>query len=242
VPVRIVLIAALALIIAACVSSEDAGKPFPSEARRTLVINWTTTREVQMLLGPPMSIKTATENRETWVYEHTRISARRLLPFGGNITVRQTPHEQLALTFQDGMLSDCTYIVQEYRTEGTVTVPTRALREPCGIGAGAGIDAPDPGAIPWTSVSEGRSTPGAPITAVVTGLDRVALFVADPNGGVYTTSGSAGAGWGPWTSVSQGRSTPGAPITAVVTGPDRVAVFLADPNGGVYTTTKIQHS
>jgi hypothetical protein len=137
-PARIILIAALALITAACVSSEDAGKPFPSEARRKLIINWTTTREVQILLGPPMSIKTAPENRETWVYEHTRISVRRLLPFGGNITVRQTPHEQLTLIFQDGMLNDCTYATQEYRTEGTLTVPTRALREPCGIGAGAG--------------------------------------------------------------------------------------------------------
>ena len=137
-PARIMLIATLALITAACVSSQDAGTPFPAEARRKLIINWTTTREVQILLGPPMSIKTAAENRETWVYEHTRISARRLLPFGGNITVRQTPHEQLTLIFQDGMLNECTYATQEYRTEGTVTVPTRTLREPCGIGAGAG--------------------------------------------------------------------------------------------------------
>ena len=137
-PLRIVLMATLALITAACASSEDAGKPFPSEARRKLVINWTTTREAQMLLGAPVSIKTATEGRETWVYEHTRVSVRRLLPFGGNITVRQTPHEQLTLTFQDGMLNECTYVVQEYRTEGTLTVPTRTLREPCGIGAGAG--------------------------------------------------------------------------------------------------------
>jgi len=136
-PARIILIAALALITAACVSSEDAGKPFPSEARRKLVINWTTTREVHILLGSPVSIKTAAEGRETWVYEHTQISARRLLPFGGNVTVRQTPHEQLTLTFQDGMLNECTYATQEYRTEGTVTVPTRMLREPCGIGAGA---------------------------------------------------------------------------------------------------------
>nr|MDQ3566160.1 hypothetical protein [Pseudomonadota bacterium] len=82
----------------------------------------------------------------------------------------------------------------------------------------------------------GRSTPGAPVTAVLTAQDRVALFLADPNGGIYTTSGSAEGSWGPWTSVSEGRSTPGAPVTAVVTGQDRVALFLADPNGGIYTT------
>lgn len=48
-------------------------------------------------------------------------------------------------------------------------------------------DQSKPGWIPWTSVSEGRSTPGAPVTAVVTGQDRVTLFLADPNGGIFTT-------------------------------------------------------
>jgi hypothetical protein len=42
---------------------------------------------------------------------------------------------------------------------------------------------------PWTSVSEGSTTPGAPVSAVALGGDRVALFLADPGGGVYTTSG-----------------------------------------------------
>jgi len=83
---------------------------------------------------------------------------------------------------------------------------------------------------------------GAPITAVVTVADRVTLFAADPNGGVYTTSGSARAGWAPWSSVSEGSTISGAPITAVVTGPDRVTLFLADPNGGVYTTSGSVHA
>ena len=134
---RIVLTAALALITAACVSSQDAGKPFPSEARRKLVINQTTKREVQTLLGPPLSMTTGTEGEEKWIYEHTRVSARRLLPFGRNVTVQQTPHEQLTLTFRDDKLNECVYVAQEYRTEGMVTVPTRTLRERCGTGAGA---------------------------------------------------------------------------------------------------------
>ena len=104
-------------------------------------------------------------------------------------------------------------------------------------GFSVNVTVPDPSQLPWTSVSEGRSTPGAPVTAVVTGPNRVALFLADPSGGIYTTSGSAAGGWAPWTSVSEGRSTPGAPVTAVVTGPNRVALFLADPNGGIYTTS-----
>jgi hypothetical protein len=47
---------------------------------------------------------------------------------------------------------------------------------------------------PWASVSEGRTVPGAPVSAVALPgqAGRVALFLADPGGGVFTTSGSAG--------------------------------------------------
>lgn len=88
----------------------------------------------------------------------------------------------------------------------------------------------------WSSVSEGLSTPGGSVTAVQL-LDpvpsQVALFLADPNGGVYTTSGNAQTGWAPWTTVSEGRTVPGAPVTAVrigtaTPGPNRTkfALFL----------------
>ena len=93
----------------------------------------------------------------------------------------------------------------------------------------------------WSSVSEGSTTPGAPVTAVVTGPDDddVTLFLADPLGGVFTVSGSPSTGWGLWSSVSEGSTTPGAPVTAVVTGPDDddVTLFLADPLGGVFTVS-----
>ncbi len=56
---------------------------------------------------------------------------------------------------------------------------------------------------PWSSVSQGSTTPGAPITAVAYAQQpgRFALFVADRNGGVYTNSGSAATGWDGWSSV-----------------------------------------
>ena len=41
--------------------------------------------------------------------------------------------------------------------------------------------------LPWSSVSQGSTTPGAPVTAVVTGPGQISLFLADPGGGVYTT-------------------------------------------------------
>ena len=37
---------------------------------------------------------------------------------------------------------------------------------------------------PWASVSEGSSTPGAPVAAVPWG-ESFALFIADPGGGIY---------------------------------------------------------
>ena len=95
----------------------------------------------------------------------------------------------------------------------------------------------EPGGSPWTSVSEGASTPGAPVSAVTTGQGRIALFVTDPSGGIYTTSGNSDTGWAPWASVSEGASTPGAPVTAVTTGQGRIALFVTDPSGGIYTTS-----
>jgi predicted MPP superfamily phosphohydrolase len=94
---------------------------------------------------------------------------------------------------------------------------------------------------PWSSVSEGSTAPGSPVTAVELSGDpgRFAVFVADSGGGVYTTSGSAQDGWTSWTSVSEGSTAPGASVTAVeLSGqPGRFAVFVADPNGGIYTTS-----
>jgi hypothetical protein len=40
---------------------------------------------------------------------------------------------------------------------------------------------------PWTSVWAKKSVPGAPVTAVVSAPNRVTLFMADRQGGVYTT-------------------------------------------------------
>jgi hypothetical protein len=94
---------------------------------------------------------------------------------------------------------------------------------------------------PWTTVSEGSSTPGGQVTAIISVPNQVALFLADPAGGVYTTSGNANDGWRPWTNVSEGSSTPGAPIAVMLTGPNRITLFLADPAGGIYTTSGNTH-
>jgi len=73
------------------------------------------------------------------------------------------------------------------------------------------------------------------VTMTVPWGNRFALFIADRNGGIYTTAGDPQAGFGPWASVSEGNSTPGAPVTAVRWG-NHFAVYVADRNGGIYTT------
>jgi phospholipase C len=90
---------------------------------------------------------------------------------------------------------------------------------------------------PWSSVLEGRAAPGSSVTALSIGGNRFALFLADPNGGVYTASGNTDQGWSPWSSVSEGHAAPGSSVTALSIGGNRFALFLADPNGGVYTAS-----
>ena len=87
----------------------------------------------------------------------------------------------------------------------------------------------------WRSVAEGQSTPGAPVTAVRTDDGRVAVFLADPGGGIFAAVGSYEQGWGQWCPVAEGQSTPGAPVTAVPVGDGQVALFLANPSGSIFT-------
>jgi hypothetical protein len=86
-------------------------------------------------------------------------------------------------------------------------------------------------------VSEGSITPGAPIAAVVTGSNRIALILSDPVGGIYTTSGNASDGWRPWTSVTHARTTPGAPIFALPMASNKAWLVITDSTGRVYATT-----
>lgn len=119
--------------LAGCFSSQEAGKPFAAGARRELVVNATTPQDARKLLGPPLATATVGEGRERWTYEHTRVSARGLAPFSRTMFVSQTPHELLTLTFQSGVLTDCVYVVERYRTEGGAIVPAGTDREACGV-------------------------------------------------------------------------------------------------------------
>jgi len=86
----------------------------------------------------------------------------------------------------------------------------------------------------WGSVSQGSTTPGAPVTAVPWG-NQFALFVADPRGEVFTAVGDPQTGFGHWASVSpKSQTMPGAPITARL-WKNQIALFAANPSGEVFT-------
>jgi hypothetical protein len=85
---------------------------------------------------------------------------------------------------------------------------------------------------PWLAVSAGATSPGARVSGVTVD-DKVALFLADPSGGVYTASGTV-ANWGPWRPVSGGATVPGGAVTACVATDGKVTLIVTDANGGVY--------
>jgi hypothetical protein len=120
---RIAPVAAVTIVLsvlAGCAATREAGKPFPASARQKLVVDRTPAREAERLLGPPVTKTTEAEGRERWTYEYTRVSALRAVPFGRRVTVSQTPYERLVLTFRNGVLSECAYVVERYRTEDGV--------------------------------------------------------------------------------------------------------------------------
>jgi len=119
-------------LLVGCASTREAGKPFPAAARQKLGLDRTSKPQAEKLLGPPATKSTDADGRERWTYEYTRVSALRAVPFGRRVTVKQTPYEQLVLTFQYGLLSECVYVVERYRTEGDLIVPDGSARESCG--------------------------------------------------------------------------------------------------------------
>jgi hypothetical protein len=84
----------------------------------------------------------------------------------------------------------------------------------------------------WSSVAAGKGVPGTPVTAVSWG-DSAALFLTDPNGGVYAIKASPGFGW---QAVPGLTAKPGAPVTALASGGGFV-LFVADASGEIFTTS-----
>jgi hypothetical protein len=107
-------------------------------------------------------------------------------------------------------------VIDEIHFIPTARLEAHGYRMPLGEAILPGASGPP--ARRWLSVSEGSTTPGGYITAVATGDDRIAIFLADPNGGIFAAQARPPVAWGPWRSVSEGSSMPGAPLAAITRG------------------------
>ncbi len=115
--------------LGACSTSGQTGQPFDPAGRRRLEIGWTTRGEVRHLFGEAVSVTPGSAGTETWVYEHTRVSAL-TLPLYGMVT-RQTPHRLLTIRFQYGLVAGCTFFEERYASRGVEIVPSQSVLEGC---------------------------------------------------------------------------------------------------------------
>jgi hypothetical protein len=130
-PTRLLVLLVLAIGLAAC-ASREVGQPFEAGGRSRLAVNASTRREARNALGTPASVVQTGPGGETWVYEHTRLSALESpLPLIRGALPRQTPHTVVTLRFQFGILVDCAYFHETYRRDGPVLVPAETKRESC---------------------------------------------------------------------------------------------------------------
>ncbi|MBI3630652.1 MAG: hypothetical protein HY217_13975 [Candidatus Rokubacteria bacterium] len=121
----------LALELAGCATAHgEIGKPFKPEGRKKLAIGGTTRADVRFLVGDPLTVAPQPDGREMWIYEHTRIDASR--PLIGPGRARQTPHVLLTLRFQYGILMDCSYFQEDYRSRGMEITTGASRTERCG--------------------------------------------------------------------------------------------------------------
>jgi hypothetical protein len=114
----------------ACSTSGQTGRPFDPAGRRKLALGWTTRGEVRRLFGEPISATPGPEGTESWVYEHTQISAL-TLPLYGIVRARQTPHRILTIRFQYGVVAGCTFFEERYASRGTEIRTGHGATESC---------------------------------------------------------------------------------------------------------------
>jgi hypothetical protein len=115
-----------------CVRTKETGRDFDAGARRRLVANWTTRREVEALLGKPKAVTAGADGEETWVYEHTTVWAIEYpVPLWRPVSVGQTPREILTVRFTYGLVAACSFSRERYATRDGRIAATDATTEEC---------------------------------------------------------------------------------------------------------------
>jgi hypothetical protein len=91
----------------------------------------------------------------------------------------------------------------------------------------------------WRTINGGQAAPGAPVTAVCRGKDKLDIFVVGTDGGVWTASWepSFTDGWRGWGPIGDIRVPAGSTVNAVSRSLDKLDLFVADVNGVVRTAS-----
>jgi hypothetical protein len=91
----------------------------------------------------------------------------------------------------------------------------------------------------WRTINGGQAAPGAPVTAVCRGKDKLDIFVVGTDGGVWTASWepSFTDGWRGWGPIGDIRVLAGSTVNAVSRSLDKLDLFVADVNGVVRTAS-----
>ncbi len=89
----------------------------------------------------------------------------------------------------------------------------------------------------WWELAGGRAAPGAAVTAVSRGPDKLDVFVVGTDGRVWTAAWQPAFadGWHGWWPIGNVRVPAGAPVHAVSRGPDKLDIFVTDEAGVVRT-------
>ncbi len=96
----------------------------------------------------------------------------------------------------------------------------------------------------WWSVLAGKSTAGAPVSAVARDAHKLDIFASGTDGKTYTAAWDAGVTdgqWRGWWNILTGHVPPGGSVTAVSRDPNKLDIFLVSNDGGIYTAAWDQH-
>jgi hypothetical protein len=90
----------------------------------------------------------------------------------------------------------------------------------------------------WWNILTGAIPAGGTITAVSRHPEKLDIFLASTDGGVYTAAWDqhvANAQWRGWWRVGNLTTVPGAPVAAVARDPNKLDIFAAANDGRTYT-------
>lgn len=88
----------------------------------------------------------------------------------------------------------------------------------------------------WWAVAGGKATPGAPVTCVERGPNKLDIFVVGIDGGIYTAAWDQNVekgNWRGWWRIGTVVAPQGSRIAAVSRTADHLDIFVVDVNGNV---------